>query len=143
MSERTNSTRTRDDLARCRAFISRNRVRSTPVARSPRFANAMECRPGPQHKSRTAPRRTPVSFMILRACSSAAANRWPSNMYGYVSRQNASFSNHSRIDLLRDGQHALENQPAVFTAEDGFARALGMRHETEDVSGFIADTGDV
>src|SRR5947208_1839234 len=38
---------------------------------------------------------------------------------------------------------ALEDQPAVFAAQNRFARPFRMRHEAEDVAHLVANTGNV
>src|ERR1017187_5793726 len=43
----------------------------------------------------------------------------------------------------RHVEHALKNHPAILAAEQFFTGALGVRHETEYVAGFVADAGDV
>ena len=45
--------------------------------------------------------------------------------------------------LLVPGTDALEYRLAIRAAEDGFAGALWVRHETGHISAFVADAGDV
>ena len=40
-------------------------------------------------------------------------------------------------------QEGLEDEAAVGAAEDGFAGAFGVGHQTEDVTAFVADAGNV
>src|ERR1041384_2830478 len=90
----------------------------------------------------------------MRSCGSRLPTRIPCSK-SIHSRRNASpvgnslaraagFASGSQ-SLVDRGRckDALEYSPAVFTAEDGLARAFRMRHKAEDVACLVANAGNV